>query len=130
MSPMWLTSNTPTPVRTAMCSAIRPEYSTGMSHPPKSTIFAPISRWTLFKAVLRKAVFNSAVGLNGFSYCCARKVTPAASQATSESNMLIREGQRDGGSALGWFAFSYPVDSRHTYKDFKARGGLWRDFHE
>ncbi len=41
MSPMWLTSKSPTAVRTAMCSAIRPEYSTGMSHPPKSTIFAP-----------------------------------------------------------------------------------------
>ena len=41
MSPMWLTSKTPTPVRTAMCSAIRAEYSTGMSQPPKSTIFAP-----------------------------------------------------------------------------------------
>src|SRR5436305_3693014 len=51
MSPMWLTSKMPTPVRTAMCSAISPEYSTGMSHPPKSTILAPSLRWTLFRAV-------------------------------------------------------------------------------
>ena len=41
---MWLTSNKPTAVRTAMCSAISPPpghgYSTGISHPPKSTILA------------------------------------------------------------------------------------------
>jgi len=35
---MWLTSNAPTPLRTALCSAIKPPfagYSTGMSQPPK-----------------------------------------------------------------------------------------------
>src|SRR6266852_7495531 len=58
MSPMWLTSKMPTPVRTAMCSLmilqpIDAGYSTGMSHPLKSTIFAPIWRWTAFSAVLR-----------------------------------------------------------------------------
>src|SRR5580704_10785807 len=55
ISPMWLTSKTPTPVRTAMCSAIRPEYSTGMSQPPKSTIFAPMRRCMTLRAVLRSA---------------------------------------------------------------------------
>jgi hypothetical protein len=44
ISPMWLTSKSPTLVRTAMCSAISPPpgpgYSTGMSQPPKSTILA------------------------------------------------------------------------------------------
>ncbi len=44
--PMWDTSKRPAAVRTAMCSAMRPEYSTGISHPPKGTIFAPLSRWT------------------------------------------------------------------------------------
>ena len=58
ISPMWLTSKMPTPVRTAMCSAMMPQpidagYSTGMSQPLKSTIFAPIWRWTAFSAVLR-----------------------------------------------------------------------------
>ena len=56
MSPMWLTSKTPTPLRTARCSFISPPtegYSTGMSQPLKSTIFAPIWRWTAFSAVLR-----------------------------------------------------------------------------
>src|SRR5438270_6089938 len=53
MSPMWLTSKTPTPVRTAMCSEINPAYSTGMSHPPKSTIFAPRLRCNALSAVLR-----------------------------------------------------------------------------
>ena len=58
MSPMWLTSKMPTPVRTAMCSLMMPQpmaagYSTGMSQPLNSTIFAPIWRWTAFSAVLR-----------------------------------------------------------------------------
>ena len=55
---MWLTSKMPTPVRTAMCSAMMPPadgYSTGMSQPLNSTIFAPIWRWTAFSAVLRMA---------------------------------------------------------------------------
>src|ERR1022692_1086233 len=61
MSPMWLTSKMPTPVRTAMCSAMMPPpsdagYSTGMSQPLNSTIFAPIWRWTAFSAVLRTLV--------------------------------------------------------------------------
>src|SRR6202142_87917 len=55
ISPMWLTSNKPTAVRTAMCSAVMPEYSTGISQPPKSTILAPSCRWTPFNAVLRRA---------------------------------------------------------------------------
>src|SRR5258708_2967305 len=58
ISPIWLTSKMPTLVRTAMCSLIIPHpidagYSTGMSQPLKSTIFAPIWRWTAFSAVLR-----------------------------------------------------------------------------
>src|SRR5215471_16464570 len=60
MSPMWLTSKMPTPVRTAMCSLMMPQpidagYSTGISHPLNSTILAPIWRWTAFNAVLRIA---------------------------------------------------------------------------
>src|SRR5947207_15978499 len=41
---MWLTSNSPTAFRTVWCSSTRPEYWTGMSHPPKSTILAPRER--------------------------------------------------------------------------------------
>src|SRR5438128_3207916 len=41
---MWLTSNKPTAFRTVWCSSTRPEYWTGMSHPPKSTILAPRER--------------------------------------------------------------------------------------
>src|SRR5579862_7601807 len=60
MSPMWLTSKMPTAVRTAMCSLMIPPpidagYSTGMSQPLNSTIFAPIRRWTAFSAVFRMA---------------------------------------------------------------------------
>jgi hypothetical protein len=58
---MWLTSKMPTPVRTAMCSLMMPQpiaagYSTGISQPLKSTIFAPIWRWTAFSAVFRTVV--------------------------------------------------------------------------
>src|SRR3954468_4684104 len=37
---MWLTSNKPTPVRTAECSGMIPLYSTGIAHPPNGTIRA------------------------------------------------------------------------------------------
>src|SRR5580704_9853502 len=54
------TSKRPTPVRTAMCSAIRPPpgpgYSTGISHPPKSTIFALRARCVALRAVFFKGV--------------------------------------------------------------------------
>ncbi|CAB4739255.1 unannotated protein [freshwater metagenome] len=35
------TSKIPTALRTAVCSAITPVYSMGMSHPPKSAVLAP-----------------------------------------------------------------------------------------
>src|SRR5450759_5525841 len=52
---MWLTSKTPTALRTALCSSMIPEYWTGMSHPPKSTILAPSARWMEFRGVERRA---------------------------------------------------------------------------
>src|SRR5580693_6781609 len=52
---MWLTSNRPARVRTASCSAMMPEYSRGISQPPKLTILAPRRRWTEFSAVLRNS---------------------------------------------------------------------------
>src|ERR1700676_5111219 len=59
MSPMWLTSKTPTPPRTALCSATNPPldgYSTGISQPPKLTIFAPRRRCSVLSDVLRSSV--------------------------------------------------------------------------
>src|SRR5579859_1181917 len=64
MSPMWLTSNNPTPERTALCSATSPPvegYSTGISQPPKLTIFAPARRCTAFSAVFRTSVEEGVV---------------------------------------------------------------------
>ena len=55
ISPMWLTSNSPTAVRTALCSSMMPEYWTGISQPPKSTILAFNARWTEFSGVVRRA---------------------------------------------------------------------------
>ncbi len=60
ISPMWLTSNSPTLVRTATCSLMMPVgYWTGMSQPPKSTIFAPRARWTAFRGVFFSSVMGS-----------------------------------------------------------------------
>src|SRR5882724_7013927 len=56
---MWLTSKTPTAPRTALCSATRPPldgYSTGMSQPPKLTIFAPSRRCTALSDVFRSSL--------------------------------------------------------------------------
>src|SRR3984957_3530694 len=61
---MWLTSNKPARVRTAMCAARMPEYSTGISHPPKFTILAPVDRWTAFKAGLRSSAVAGVVKEN------------------------------------------------------------------
>src|SRR4051812_36968755 len=58
MSPIWLTSKTPTPPRTALCSATSPPfagYSTGISQPPKFTIFAPRRRCTPLRGVFRSS---------------------------------------------------------------------------
>src|SRR5436190_18916683 len=57
---MWLTSKRPAKVRTAWCSSIMPEYWTGISQPPKSTILAPRPRWTEFSGVVRS---EGAVGM-------------------------------------------------------------------
>src|ERR1700684_2557961 len=59
MSPMWLTSNTPTARRTTLCSATSPPpdgYSTGMSQPPKLTILAPNRRCSALRGVLRRSL--------------------------------------------------------------------------
>src|SRR5215471_13376928 len=68
MSPMWLTSKTPTLFLTALCSAIIPPlagYSTGISQPLNSTILAPIWRCTAFKAVLRMVGVVASTADNG-----------------------------------------------------------------
>src|ERR1700685_1523809 len=64
---MWLTSNRPARVRTAICSAMIPEYSKGISQPPKFTIFAPKRRWMEFRAVLRNSTVAD-VFTEGFSF--------------------------------------------------------------
>src|SRR5580692_11589304 len=82
ISPMWLTSKRPTPVRTAMCSAIRPPpgpgYSTGMSQPPKSTILAFRARWVALRAVFLSSEATGAVGVDMEGYGpFARQIYPS-----------------------------------------------------
>ena len=106
MSPMWLTSKTPTPVRTATCSFIRPPtegYSTGMSQPLKSTIFAPNWRWTAFNAVLRTgaATWVSADNRESFS-------------------ALTTQSRKDGvsGDPGGWRAVEVGATKYGNMRDF------------
>src|SRR5262245_12952293 len=51
---MWLTSNRPARVRTAMCSSVLPEYSTGISQPAYGTMRAPDARCRACKGVVRR----------------------------------------------------------------------------
>src|SRR3954447_21451051 len=86
MSPIWLTSKTPTPPRTALCSATSPPfagYSTGISQPPKFTIFAPRRRCTPLRGVFRSS------GMVG-------KLTDCIPRAREEidTNMRPESGQR------------------------------------
>ena len=90
---MWLTSKTPTPVRTAICSATMPHpieagYSTGISHPPKSTILAPKRRCAELSAVLRSCVVVGTVtGLLEKEIC-------SKNMANSERNTRPRTESR------------------------------------
>src|SRR3954453_8130961 len=111
---------------------MRPEYSTGMSHPPKSTIFAPVRRWTAFKAVLRSPVFSSAVGLNSVSLlqfgrrcperggqplkvtCCMGRVN--ARSLSSRSHALENDL---GSGTLTFFALTF-LSSSATRKTLHA----------
>ena len=43
--PMWETSKTPAPRRTARCSGMMPSYCSGISQPAKGTIRAPAATW-------------------------------------------------------------------------------------
>ena len=61
ISPMWLTSKSPARVRTASCSARMPEYSSGMSQPPKLTMRAFKRRCTALRAVLRVSAMAGVV---------------------------------------------------------------------
>jgi len=45
-------------------------YSTGMSQPLNSTIFAPIWRWTAFKAVSRTTGLASTTDKKNLVRCC------------------------------------------------------------
>ena len=57
-------------VATARCSSITPEYCTGMSHPPKSTIFAPSARCTECNGVARRAVEDMTFQANSTKERC------------------------------------------------------------
>src|ERR1019366_5479619 len=72
---MWLTSKSPAAVRVAMCSARMPEYSTGISHPPKFTILAPKRLCASFNAVLRSWVVVGDVTRDSQKFSANLKLT-------------------------------------------------------
>src|SRR4029077_10727629 len=74
--------------RVARCSLTRPVYSTGMSHPPKSTILAPKRRCAELSAVLRScAVVGTVTGLLEKEIC-------SRNMANTERNMRPRTESR------------------------------------
>src|SRR5881628_1596225 len=81
ISPMWLTSNTPARVRTAICSAVIPEYSTGISQPPNGTIRAFDAQWRAWSGVFLGAIVSVIGERRGairvyFAYMGALNVSP------------------------------------------------------
>src|ERR1700744_5188794 len=99
---MWLTSNKPTPVRTAMCSAIKPPplpgYSTGMSQPPKSTILALRARWVTLRAVFLSAeAAGDEVAITvGYRNCARSCVRSDPQHGTAERSLRQKEAMKEG----------------------------------
>src|SRR5580692_3560516 len=92
MSPMWLTSNTPTLQRTARCSHIRLPlhgYSTGMSQPPKLIILAPRRLCSAFSAVLRRLEL---AGEFPESIPFAQAETDVSTHSTPRQNSAVLNG--------------------------------------
>src|SRR5260370_22144664 len=124
MSPMWLTSNTPTLRRTALCSATKPPlkpplkgYSTGMSQPPKLTIFALRRRCNAFSGVLRSALMGEVV----------EESIPIA-RAGIDTNMHFQSGQRSRGTRVFTKRMHGSQSPRHVH--LAAKGWLRYSFLE
>jgi len=96
ISPMWLTSKSPTPVRTAMCSAIRPPpapgYSTGMSQPPKSTILAFRARCVALSAVFFSSAAAGVAGvvMEASRSACGTLFTIGSRRRSGQTRFLAR----------------------------------------
>src|SRR5271155_1349778 len=58
--PRWLTSNRPTALRVAVCSATVPAYDTGISQPPNSAKLAPTSRWRSSSGPCKRSLIGAA----------------------------------------------------------------------
>src|SRR5688572_1645276 len=93
-SPMCETSNSPAAVRTAMCSAVMPEYSTGMSQPPNGTMRAPRDICDAWSGVfLSEAETESAIN-EGFASEEAnpRKVLCESVKGQGAERLLVKDG--------------------------------------
>src|SRR5690349_8788889 len=90
---MWLTSKRPARVRTARCSLDVPEYSTGMSQPPKGTILAPDARWRSFSGVF----------LSGTAVACSMESMRAELQCPEQVTVLCAfgRGQESAARSVG-----------------------------
>ena len=85
---MWLTSKSPARCRTAKCSFMMPEYSTGISQPPNSTMRAPAALCAELSAVRFKLMPGEVDNLS-------LKVMRGINLALSKVNVTYkkREGQ-------------------------------------
>src|SRR6185436_1004622 len=92
--PRWLTSNTPTASRTAVCSLTTPPpgYSIGISQPPKSASFAPRATWRSCRGERRKSVMRSDASIAGFGRPGA--TTPCGRSHDTKPRANIRRAAR------------------------------------
>src|ERR1700733_6409487 len=119
MSPMWLTSNTPTAPRTALCSATSPPpdgYSTGISHPPKLTILAPNRRCSALRGVFRSSLI---LGEFAASIPHAR----AEPRAEIDTNMRSKTRQRST-SKSSWTVTFFAICPTWILRILPAAPGL------
>src|SRR5258706_10557174 len=137
-SRMCETSNRPAARRTARCSAMRPEYSTGMSQPPKGTILAPLSRWTAWSGVLRSS--GIAAGRHANTGSARRSMNGRNDRRdrggeTNDPEVLIARIQhRRGGAPLDAYPCAFRLGSsdrpqvaaivRHRRGDDRPAGAL------
>ena len=140
ISPMWLTSNSPARVRTAMCSSTMPEYSTGMSQPPNSTIRAPRARCRAWSGVFLRVAGR---GLCHRTRQGSQPVRRALAGAyPMEGTMRLSQGSRktpgtnvessaprmSANGAVGALQRGEPTAASHSRRSLLDRGGSHRRY--
>src|SRR3954453_7308538 len=114
---MWLTSNSPTAVRTALCSWRLPPYCTGMSQPPNSISLALSLQWASHKGVRRRS--ETAEFIAGKPQRSTRLST-GTSPSSSGENGLDELIDRFRGAVF----FEFVEERLQTYSENFSSSGL------